>query len=88
MLMTMLLAAAATVPNPRATEFFDAQPVLMEWALQTHDANHDGWLTVYEASAAAEAFKALADGDRDGRVTVRELDAARAFLASRHNLAD
>ena len=86
MLMAMLLAATP-VPNPRATELFDAEPVLKSWALKEHDRNHDGWLTLYEASEAAAAFKALADADGDGRVTVREFDAAKAFLASRYGIA-
>ena len=88
--MLMILAAAAAaatgVPNPRATELFDAEPVLKLWALKEHDSNRDGWLTMFEASAAADALRQLADTDRDGRVTVREFEAAKAFLASRHGL--
>jgi regulator of RNase E activity RraB len=89
--MILLLAiavSAASVPNPRAAEFFDAQPVLKSWALQAHDSNHDGWLTLYEATAAADEFRAMADSDHDGRVTVRELESAKAFLASRLGLRD
>lgn len=85
MLMALLLAAS-DVPNPRAAELFDAEPALMAWALKDHDQNGDGWLTLYEANAAADAFRAMADSDRDGRVTVREFEAARAFIASRHGL--
>jgi regulator of RNase E activity RraB len=89
MLMAMLMAAAtSSAPNPRAAEFFDAQPVLLKWALERHDANRDGWLTMFEASAAADDFKSIADADHDGRVTVRELEAAKAFLGSRFGLSD
>lgn len=85
MLMALLLAAA-DVPNPRAGELFDAEPVLKAWALKDFDSNRDGWLTLYEANAAADAFRQLADADRDGRVTVLEFDRAKAFLASRYGL--
>ena len=87
-LLLAIAASTASVPNPRAAEFFDAQPVLKRWALQAHDSNHDGWLTLYEATDAADDFKAVADSDHDGRVTVRELEAAKAFLASRLGLVD
>ena len=88
MLFAMLLAAATPVPNPRAAELFDAEPALKVWALKAHDSNGDGWLTLYEASAAADAFRMLADADRDGRVTVREFEAAKAFLTSRYGAAN
>lgn len=81
-------ATAASVPNPRAGELFDAEPALKMWALKGHDRNGDGWLTLYEANEAADAFRAMADADKDGRVTVREFEAARAFIASRFGAAN
>jgi len=89
--MTLLLALALmadAVPNPRAAELFDAEPALKAWALRDHDRNRDGWLTLFEADEAATAFKAMADADRDGRVTVLEYAAAKAFLKSRYGLGD
>lgn len=73
----------ASLPNPRAAELFEREPVLKAWALRFHDANRDGWLTAYEASRAADAFRDLADSDRDGRVTTVEYRAAVAFIAAR-----
>ena len=76
------IAASAPV-NPEANTLFDRDPVIKAWALRTFDANHDGWLTLYEAQPALVAFKALADGDRDGRVTTYEYDRAKEFIAAR-----
>ena len=70
--------------NPRATDLIDSDPTLKQWAVRTYDSNHDGWLTLYEAQPAVVAFRALADSDRDGRITVREFDAAIAFIAARY----
>ena len=86
MLMTMLLiiAAPAAAPiNPAAIELFERDPVLNGWALAGFDRNADGWLTSYEAQGAAAAFKDVADTDADGRVTVREYEAAKAFIVAR-----
>jgi hypothetical protein len=83
--MLMLLAApgAASI-NPAAIELFERDPVLSRWALHAgHDRNGDGWLTTYEAQAAAAAFKEIADTDRDGRLTVREYEEAKAFAVAR-----
>ena len=85
-MLMALMFVAADVPNPRAAELFDTQPALMAWALRDYDRNKDGWLTMYEASVAADAFRDIADIDKDGRVTVREFDAAKAFIASRFGL--
>jgi hypothetical protein len=64
----------STRPNPRAIEFIERDPGVRSWALAHHDANHDGWLTSYEAATATDAFRDLADADRDGRLTVSEYE--------------
>ena len=70
--------------NPRAADLIDSDPTLKQWAVRIYDANHDGWLTLYEAQPAVVAFRELADADRDGRVTVREFEAAVAFISARY----
>ena len=75
--------AASTPVNPNANALFDRDVVLKQWAVRTYDFNRDGWLTLYEAQGALAAFKDLADGDRDGRVTTYEYDRAKEFIASR-----
>jgi hypothetical protein len=74
--------ASATV-NPNANELFDRDPELKAWALRLFDANHDGWLTLYEAQPALRAFKEIADADRDGRVTTYEYARAKEFVTAR-----
>jgi hypothetical protein len=74
--------AAATI-NPNANELFDRDPQLKAWALRLYDANGDGWLTLFEAQPALAAFKDIADGDRDGRVTTHEYRQAKDFIAAR-----
>lgn len=69
--------------NPHATELFERDPVLNEWALRLYDRNRDGWLTLYEAQPALQTFRDIADANRDGRVTVREYQAAKAYIAAR-----
>ena len=54
----------------------------MNWALKFYDANHDILLEPGEAQAAAEAFRKLADGNADGRVTPQEYQSARASILS------
>ena len=77
-------AIVATTPiNHNANALFDRDVVLKQWAVRTYDSNRDGWLTLYEAQGALAAFKDLADGDRDGRVTTYEYDRAKEFIASR-----
>jgi hypothetical protein len=71
---SMSATMPSATPNPRAIEFIQRDPAVRSWALAHHDANHDGWLTSYEAAAATEAFRELADADRDGRLTVSEYD--------------
>lgn len=85
-----LLALAASEPyggyslvNPKAIELFERDPQLMRWALGIFDSNGDGRLSVFEADRAAEQFKAIADGDTDGRVTPTEYRSARQFIVAR-----
>jgi len=70
--------------NPRALELFERDWVLMDWALRFHDRDGDVRLSADEASAAGAAFKDIADGNRDGRVTPTEYRAAREFLLARY----
>ena len=85
------LAAATAAPptdlNPNAVGLFDRESALAAWAVRLYDSNHDGWLTSFEAQSAFAAFKRLADTDGDGRITVSEYAAARAFVVARYNLA-
>ena len=74
---------ASAPVNPNANALFDRDPTIKAWAIRTYDSNHDGWLTLYEAQPALAAFKELADGDRDGRVTTYEYDRAREFIEAR-----
>lgn len=93
-MLSLLLFAAAAVPtaapttadalNPRAAELFERDPALMAWALKRFDANGDGWLTLFEAQRGAEAFREIADGDRDGRVTTSEYRDAVSFIVARY----
>lgn len=81
-------AVAASAPversiNANAHDLFDRDAALKAWALREYDTNRDGWLTSYEAQPALAAFKNLADGDRDGRVTRYEYDRAKEFIAAR-----
>ena len=75
--------AAAAAFNPHAMELFERDPELRAWALKLHDANRDGWLTLYEAQPAIRMFKDIADADRDGRVTPYEYRRAKDFVAAR-----
>ena len=77
-------AALASAPvNPHANELFDRDTELRSWALDLYDRNGDGWLTLYEAQPALRAFKEIADGDGDGRVTTYEYSRAKEFIAAR-----
>ena len=78
-----LASQASASVNPRANELFDRDALLYAWAVRLYDANHDGWLTLYEAQPALRAFKDIADGDRDGRVTPYEYARAKEFIAAR-----
>jgi len=74
----------ASAPNPRVAELFDRDPALMAWALKRFDSNGDGWLTLFEAQRAADAFRDVADTDHDGRVTTSEHRSAVAFIVARY----
>ncbi len=74
---------AAAAFNPHASELFERDPELKTWAIKLHDANGDGWLTLYEAQPAIRMFKEIADADRDGRVTTHEYRRAKEFVAAR-----
>ena len=69
---------------PRAIALFERDWVLMNWALKFHDRDRDILLSPPEADAAARAFREIADGDGDGRVTPQEYGAARAFILARY----
>jgi len=56
----------------------------MNWALKFYDADRDILLEPGEAQAAADAFRRIADGDGDGRVTPQEYRDARAFILARY----
>lgn len=82
----VLLQAATPAPaafNPNANALFDRDPVLRQWAVRHYDNNGDGWLTLYEAQPAVASFRDIADGDRDGRITVVEYRRAKEFIAAR-----
>jgi len=69
--------------NPRAVELFERDWVLMQWARRIFDADRDGILSLGEAQGAAQAFREIADGDLDGRVTPYEYARAREFILAR-----
>lgn len=83
MLIGLAAQASFASVNVYANELFDRDPQLKAWALKLYDANHDGWLTLYEAQPALAAFKEIADADRDGRVTTYEYRTAKAFVTAR-----
>ena len=66
-----------------AVEHRQHDPTLKQWAVRIYDSNRDGWLTVYEAQPAVAAFREMADGDHDGRITGHEFDAALTFISAR-----
>ena len=85
--IALALAAQAAEPaafNPRAAELFERDWILMQWGKRLFDADRDGVLSAAEAQPAAQAFKTIADGDGDGRVTTYEYDRAREFIAARY----
>lgn len=79
-----LASQASASINPRANELFDRDSELRLWAVRLYDSNRDGWLTLFEAQPALAAFKDIADGDRDGRVTPYEYARAKEYIAARY----
>ena len=76
---------AASVPaNPRSSELFEQDWVLMNWALKHFDSDRDILLSPGEAQTAADAFRSMADANGDGRVTTDEYRAARQFILARY----
>jgi len=76
--------APTLAPTPAAVSLFQRDWVLMNWALKFYDADGNILLSPAEASAAADAFRKLADTDGDGRVTPTEYRAARDFILARY----
>jgi len=77
-------ASIGTAVAPAATQLFERDWVLMNWALKFYDRDKDILLEPGEAAAAAAEFRKLADGDNDGRVTTAEYRAAREFILARY----
>ena len=77
--------AASLRGDPAAARMlFERDWVLMNWALKNFDADRDILLSPAEAEAAARAFRQIADGDGDGRITQQEYRAAREFILARY----
>ena len=94
-IVSLLLAAApaptTAQPVPAsagigsgASELFERDWVLMNWALKFHDGDRDILLEPAEAQAAAAEFRKIADSDSDGRITPSEFRAAREFILARY----
>ena len=79
-----LAAQAPPPPTPASLALFERDWVLMNWALKYFDADDDIALSPAESAAAADAFRKLADTDRDGRVTPAEYRAAREAILQRY----
>jgi len=65
-------------------QLFERDWVLMNWALKFYDSNHDILLESDEAQAASDAFRRMADSNKDGRVTTQEYAAARTEILSNY----
>lgn len=76
-------ALPSAVRYPQATLFLDRDVALKAWAVNVYDRNRDGWLTLYEAQPAMDAFKEIADSDRDGRITTTEYRRGIEFVTAR-----
>jgi hypothetical protein len=72
-------------PRSRAEiAVFRSDFVLMNWALRFFDLDGDVALSPSKVTAAAAAFRKVADKDGDGRVTKAEYRAARRFIRTRY----
>ncbi|MFA7596068.1 MAG: EF-hand domain-containing protein [Novosphingobium sp.] len=69
---------AVATPVPAVTEDPAATAPLASF--DGRDADHDGRLTSTEHSQAAQKIFAAIDANRDGTITVQEMDAARVSL--------
>jgi len=78
------LTPASITVAPEARDLFERDWVLMNWALKFFDRDHDILLSNGEAQDAAAEFRKMADGNGDGRVTLEEYRAARAFILARY----
>ena len=76
--------ATRQAPSVAATQLFERDWVLMNWALKFYDRDRDILLSATEAQAAAGEFRKIADGDGDGRVTPHEYGEARRFILARY----
>jgi hypothetical protein len=93
LLASILLASSSSLlaqmkaprlePTPAALDLFERDWVLMNWALKFYDSNHDILLEPDEAARAADAFRSLADVNKDGRITPEEYRAARQTILTR-----
>ena len=86
-LILLATAAPALAQQPTAAParaIFERDWVLMNWALKRFDTDRDILLSPTEAASAARAFRQIADGNGDGRVTQQEYRAARAFILARY----
>jgi hypothetical protein len=82
-ILAWAMPARAEPARPNAARvIFESDWVLMNWALKFFDRDHDIILSEGEAQAAAEAFREIADTNRDGRITPQEYSAARAAILS------
>lgn len=85
MLASAAAALAQQLPAAAPTRaIFERDWVLMNWALKSFDTDRDILLSPAEAAAAARAFRQIADGNGDGRITPEEYRAARAFILARY----
>jgi hypothetical protein len=87
-LIMLALSAPALAQPPRgdpaaARQILERDWVVMNWALKFYDKDRDILLSAAEAQAAADAFRAMADTDKDGRVTTHEYRSARIAILSR-----
>lgn len=83
LILMQAAAPAAAAFNPNANALFDRDAALRAWAVRNYDRNGDGWLTLYEAQPALNAFREIADGDKDGRITTWEFARGKEFIAAR-----